>query len=1615
MSSQFVDDIFKPKPDPDAEPDARDLDDVDTTRRAVFDNVMAAVTKKFPVENDRYQLRVSNLGWDSDKPYTLADQKRAIMTRESLGRKLRGVWELVDKSTGAVVDKRATTIARVPYMTQRGTFIDGGREYAVANQFRLRSGVYARRRQDGALEAHFNLLPGTGRSFRVRMDPAAGTFHVDVGQASIPLYPLLRAMGVEDDALKKRWGGELLDLNRPYGRDLKAVSRAYEKLVGGGAPKESHAAALAEYVGKMRLDPDIAAASLGKYTGGGVEGEFTVTPDTLAAAAQKLVAINRGDDEPDDRDSLANQVLLGPEDFFAERVAKDSGGLIRNILYASTFKGRLARVPVGALTPHMNAVLRGSGVGAPLEEINPLETLDQQNRVTRMGTGGLPSTDAIPGESRGVQPSYLGFVDPFRSTECYSDDTEVLGTRAWLKWPDVSTKTRLMTVAGGRLVPELPEALTSYEYDGLMYGYEDDVISYLVTPNHRLWVTSDGVNYRYDKAEDVHLSAGLLVSLSNGLAHRLDPAGFRTERRSGMVYCATVPGGLLVVRRGGKVGIICGNSEKVGVDNRLARGVRKGRDGKLYRQLVDAATGRPRWVSAVEAARSAVAFPGELESGEPDVRAVANGRVVYLPRDQVAYGIRTPDDMLDNGVNLIPFANATQGNRLMVAGKMLLQAMSLKNREAPRVVNRVTGTDDSYESVLGGRMGAVRAAAGGTVVAVTPDGIVVDGDDGERREIELYNNFPLNRKSYFYNRPLVRQGQRVEPGQVLAASNYTDDNGSLALGTHLRTAVMPYKGLAHEDAYVISESAAKKMTHEAMYTADFDKTDGVEAGLNKYLALFPGNFNRTQLERMDEGGVIRPGSIVRRGDPLVLAVGAPKRQGDGQGVHRGGNRPLDASVLWEHDYDGEVTDAVVGDDGGVRVAVRAAVPLQRGDKISGLHGDKGIVGKVVPDHLMPHDADGRPFDLIQNPLTLPTRKNPAQVYTMLLAKIAAKTGRPYLMDKFHNGSLSEFVARELRRNGFNGNGTEDIYDPETGRNIRRILTGDKYILKLHHTSESKAGARDIGAYDSEGNPQRGGDDGAKSISGLGLNALISHNANEVLRDMKENKASRNDEFWRAFRLGQPTPSPTVPMVYRKMLSHLTAAGVNLDKKGGYTHLMAMTDKDVDDLTEDRVVSSPDTIDDRTMEPVTGGLFDRGMFGGVGGERWSRIELPEPLPSPVMEDAIKTVLGMTGKEFEEVLAGGKKVGNSSGGAAIRAMLDRINLDGEIAAAREAIRTGSKSARDRAVKKLRLLDTAKRQGIHPREWVITKVPVLPPVFRPISKMSNNVAIVSDANYLYQDLLHNAGALKDAAASLGPAGSAAERLGTYRALRAVVGLGDPVHPKLQEKGVAGLLKHVFGKGAPKFGMFQRRTVAMNVDKSGRAVISADPDLDMDEVGLPESQAWGMYKSFVMRNLVRRGMPATRAVQEIEDNTDTAREELVREMRERPVLVTRAPALHRYNIVAVRPRLTPGKTLVLSPLIMSSMTADLDGDAMSMHVPVSDEAVKEAYEKMLPSRHLRNVSRFDVHYLPTQEYLLGLYQATRKPDKPGRVHRFADKASVLRAYRRGEIALTDEVVIGR
>jgi DNA-directed RNA polymerase subunit beta len=1434
----------------------------DATRQGIFDSVVRQAQQIRPIQNDLYTLALQDVKYEGPERFTKKDHKQAVLSHGSLARKLRGTWQLVDNKSGEVIANRRATLANVPYMTDAGTFVHNGVEYTLAHQMRLRPGVYTREKDNGELEAHVNVLPGKGRMHRYYLDPKTGVFKINIGQAQIPLMPLLKAVGVSEQTIREAWGNELTAVNMAKG-DAGTLDKLYNRLVYKPVPgidAEGKQKAIAEEFAKMEMDPEVTKRTLG-------EPIKNLTPDAILKITKKLIAVNRKEADTDDRDSMAFQQVYGPEDLIAERFTKDRG-MVRQLLWKATAKKTLDHIPTGAFNKAITAALIGSGLGSSLEEINPAEIFDHQTRVTRLGEGGIGSLDAVPVESRSVQPSHFGFIDYLRSPE----------------------------------------------------------------------------------------------------------------------------------------------SGKVGVDMRFARGAVKGADGKIYTQVKNIKTGKLEYKSPQEIADIPIVFPGEDESDLPAVAAIMNGKMTYIPREKAEYMLPNMDASFSTLGNMVPLKSMMKGHRVIMGSRMFTQALPLVNAEAPLIQSAMADdTSKSYEDDMGKQLGAIRADAMSQVVSVTPDEIVLRDKDGNKKTIDLYNDAPFNRKTFWSQIPTVKPGDTVQPGQLIATSNFTDKNGTAALGLNLRVGYLPYRGAVYDDSIVLSESAAKRLTSEHMYQHEAEADDSTHIDKKKFVSLFPGEYDRKLLNNFDDNGVIKKGTVVKYGDPLIL-VSKARETTYGQ-VFRGKSANFtNDSVTWEHHAPGIVTD-VSNTKKGYSVVVKNQATMEVGDKLTGRFGDKGVVAQIIPDDEMPQDAQGRALEVLVSPLGLASRINPAQLIEAALGKVAEKTGQPYKIKDFDSAKdLVQFAKDELRKNQLQD--LEDVTDPNTGRKIRGVLTGNRFFMKLHHTSESKAQGRSTGGYTAEGAPAKGGVEGAKRVGMLDLGALLSHGAGQVIRDAKMVRGQANPEYWSQFMAGYSPPLPKVPQVYSKFVEQLRASGINTVRQGTKTHIMALTDKDIDELAGDREVQNAETVDWKGgLKPKDGGLFDERLTGGHNGNRWAKITLPEPMPNPVMEEPIRRTLGLTEKRFRDILAGREKLGDDTGPSAIKTALSRINVPKAIEQAREDIKSGRKVLRDAAVRRLAFLKTAEKTGIHPENWTLSKMPVIPPTFRPVSTMGQKkLPLVADANYLYKELLDANGALKDAKGVLDDIGD--ERLGLYDAMKGVTGLGDPVQAKNVERRVRGFLSQIFGS-SPKYGTVQRKLLSSTVDLVGRAVITPNADLDMDQVALPEEKAWEIYKPFIVRGLVRRGLPRMEAIKSFDDKNQVARSELLKQLDSRPIIINRAPVLHRYGMMAFYPKLTKNKTMEVSPLVTKGFGADFDGDAMQFHVPSTEAAAKEATEKMLPSKNLFAASSFKAHFTPVAELHAGLYVASNRVNKKTQPRVYKTAKDAVAAYRRGEIEVDTPVHI--
>lgn len=1452
----------------------RTIGDVDKERDAIFHTVLEQASNLEPVSNARYTLSLSNVKYTGPQVPTKAEHKKALMSNSYLTRKLWGTWTLTDNATGKPVAQRQSVIAHVPYLTALGTFAKGGNDYTLSHQMRLRPGVYTRRQDNGELEAHVNTEGGIGH--RIYLEPKTGIFKMKFGQSNLPATDVLQALGATPDQLKAAWGEKLYNVNI-LKSDPKALNKLYAKVSHNGtatSPEEKQQA-IREAFEKMKLDPEVSKYTLGKPFD-------RVNIDSILTTTQKLLAINQGKADTDSRDDMTFQKIMGPEDLLAERFTKGKAAL-NQMLWKLSRNGNLDKLPGGIFDKLVDGALIGSGLGMPIEEVNPVEIFDNQFRITRLGEGGIASLTAVPDSARDVHPSQLGFVDTIRSPE----------------------------------------------------------------------------------------------------------------------------------------------SMKVGVDGRLVNYLRKGIDGKLYTELRDK-KGNKVWRSAQDIASSVVAFPNELSTDKEFVAAISRGKMCMVPREKVDYELPFAQRTQHAVGNMVPMMSAVKGQRAVMAARMMTQALPLEKPEAPLVQSGMPNRQDmSFEELYGEHMGAVRAKEPAMVVSVSPDKLVLRNEKGEKKEIELYNNMIFNRKTGFTQTPMVQAGDVVKPGQLIAKSNYTDDNGTTAIGINARVAYLPFKGRNWEDAIVISKSFAQRMASTHYYKNKLAIDKSVITGKERFISAKPGKYTKTQLDNFTENGVIKPGTVVNTGDPLILAVNKVEPT---EAQLKAGKKAMmrDASLTWEHHDPGVVTD-VFSSPKGMQVIVKTKSAMGVGDKLSGRYGNKGIVGYVADDDELPELPDGTKPEVLYSPLAIVGRVNPAQVVEAWLGKCAAKTGKRYAVKDFTDiDDYVQYAKDELKKNGLTS--TDDLIDktdPDNPKVIPHVLCGNSFVMKLHHTVESKAQSRGLGSYSMDDQPAKGGDDGAKRIGIMELNALLGHGATENINDMRLIKGQQNYDYWRQYMAGYTPPTPRVPYVYQRFVNYLKGSGINVVRDGPRFNIMAMTGKDIDQLCGDRELkgikdarTGLQTLStvawDNNMKTVKGGLFDDTITGGHGGNKWSFIRLDDKMPNPVMELPLRLMLGMTEAKFRDVMAGKEETPYGTGPKALYEAAKHLDIDTELEKARRDMESGKQTYRDAAIKRLGYLKTAKRLGQNPVDWFTDKVPVLPPFFRPVAELgSSKLPLIADPNYLYKDLFDANQTYKANKQWFGEKDSNNLALSVYDGFKAVTGIADPITTESQSRSAKGLLKAVFSDSGPKYNMMQRQILGMPVDFSGRSVIAPDPDMDMDRVGIPENIAWNVYKPFVIRRLRQYGRTGMEAIKEVENKTPGARDALQKELESRPVIINRAPTLHKFSMFAAYPKLTAGDHIHMNPFVCGGMNADFDGDAVQFHTPTTKEAIEEAIEKMLPSHNLLKTANFKNMPDITKEHLIGLYEATRPGASKAPVRTFSTKEEVIRAYREGKIGPADRVRI--
>jgi DNA-directed RNA polymerase subunit beta' len=376
--------------------------------------VLEGITTHFPVRGRLQTLELEGLEVKDDALHAddIRGQHAAKLEGKSWAAPVLATLKLVNNQTGQVVDKKRVRVADLPMVTRRYSYIVDGQEYQVDNQWQLKPGVYTRRRQDGDLETRFN-VPNK-QSFDVTFQPETKVFMMERGKSkNIPVYPLLKALGIDDDLLEKHWGKDVLAANRQLsgGSALQKFFKADRKRAA-----RDHEEAENYFIDTMtqsQLRPDATEVTLGK-------GFESIDGDAFMRATSKMLRVQQGKEPEDDRDSLVFKDLRSVGDFAYDKLnSYKTRTAIRNKMARQINQASTVRDVVRSETfskPLRDTFINNSAAN-PARQINPVEMIASSMQTTIMGPGGIKSAQAIVDEAKLINNSHFGFLDPIHTPE----------------------------------------------------------------------------------------------------------------------------------------------------------------------------------------------------------------------------------------------------------------------------------------------------------------------------------------------------------------------------------------------------------------------------------------------------------------------------------------------------------------------------------------------------------------------------------------------------------------------------------------------------------------------------------------------------------------------------------------------------------------------------------------------------------------------------------------------------------------------------------------------------------------------------------------------------------------------------------------------------------------------------------------------------------------------------------------------------------------------------------------------------------------------------------------------------------------------------------------------
>ena len=1110
----------------------------------------------FPVENFSGTLSLEFGDYHFDEPrYSIKESKDRETTYSA---PLRVDVRLFNRETGEVKEQEIF-MGDMPMMTESGTFVINGAERVIVSQLVRSPSVYFNREVDknGRELITSQIIPTRGTWLEFEVD-ARDVLYVRIDRTrKVTLTTLLRAFGLSSDDEIFAMFGEDDYLKNTIAKDStkntdEALIEIYEKLRPGepATLDSSKNQIISRFFDEFRYD----LAKVGRY-------KFN----------RKLNVIDR----------LLNQTL-------AEDIC-DKDGVV--VFEAGT------QITKANLDQLKEVLSQGFG----LQEVTVNDELDTYNKVQIIKI--VDPTDKkkkliVIGNDQSIDVKRLTISDVYASVSYYLnllhgvgnfDEIDHLGNRRIRQVGELLQNQFRIGVS--RMERVIRERMTTQEMEE-------------VTPKTL-------INIRPVTAAMKEFFG------SSQLSQFMDQTNPIAELTNKRRLSALGPGGLSRDRAGVEVrdvnsshyGRICPiespEGPNIGLITSLASYAKIDEYGFImtpYRKVVDKQiTDEVQYLTADEEldfiiSQSTVGTNEDNVITDEMVNARFRGENILAKPEQVDYIDVSPQQVVSITTSCIPFLEHDDATRALMGANMQRQAMPLIKTEAPLVgtgVEFIAAKDSGVEIIC---------KADGVVDYVDARKIVVKTANG--KDTYRLANFELANSSICsHQRPIVHVGDKVKAGVTILADGNSTDKGELALGKNMTVAFMTFNGYNYEDAVILNENLVKDDKYTSLHLEDYEmQCRETKLGPEEITRDIP-NVSEEARRNLDENGIITIGTEVKEGDILVGKVtpkGMAELTSEEKLLHaifgEKTREVRDTSLRVPHGGDGVVHDIKIysrkdndelpaGVSKVIRVYIIQKRKIQVGDKMSGRHGNKGVISLILPQEDMPYMPDGTPVDIMLNPQGVPSRMNLGQILEIHMGMAAKKLG-VHIATPVFDGAHIDDIQDMMAEAGMDPDGKTVLYDGRTGEPFdNRIAVGVMYMIKLHHMVDDKLHARSTGPYSLVTQQPLGGKAqfGGQRFGEMEVWALYAYGAAHTLQEIltvKSDDVVGRVKVYESIIKGQEINQAGVPESFRVLMKEFQALGLDIsiiDDKGETLQLKEIEeaeDREDTKLNIDEVEKSP---------------------------------------------------------------------------------------------------------------------------------------------------------------------------------------------------------------------------------------------------------------------------------------------------------------------------------------------------------------------------------------------------------------------------------------------------------